>query len=112
MDDKIEVSNVHLSVIKFSTTPFGRYREDGSGNGETYRKEYLLPVLKSGASVIVDLDGTEQGYGSSFLVEAFANLIRKEGYSLKEIKERITFKSEDSDLLEEIDYYLKEASEE
>lgn len=60
----------------FSPVPAGRHREDGPFPGETFRDELLLPALKNFEDVAVDLDGTE-GYGSSFLEEAFGGLIRK-----------------------------------
>ena len=57
----------------------------------------------------IDLDGTE-GYGSSFLEEAFGGLIRDDGFRVASLKERLTFKSdEDPSIPEEIDDYLMKA---
>src|SRR5690625_6707889 len=61
----------------FSEFPAGRYPKDGPHNGETFRTEVLVPLLESHETVIVDLDGTD-GYGSSFLEEAFGGLVRRQ----------------------------------
>jgi hypothetical protein len=62
-------------VEDFHPFPAGRYVGDGDGNGTRFREEFLLPYLKSGQEVIVDLDGAP-GYPSSFLEEAFGGLVR------------------------------------
>lgn len=98
-----------LKVKDYTLEPFGRYVIDGEGNGEEYRKSYIIPELEKGNDLIIELDGINDEYGSSFLVEAFANIIRKEGYSYEEFKKRITFKSVHSDWLEELDYFIEEA---
>ena len=61
----------------FTATPIGRYRKDSQYSGEVFREEHLTPALKDSSidRVIVDLAGVE-GYGSSFLEEAFGGLIR------------------------------------
>ena len=102
-------SKVCIHVCNYSKEPFGRYSTDGDGNGETFRKEYILPALKEAEVVEIYLDGVNDEYGSSFLVEAFANLIRKEGLSADDMSRRIIFKSSDTSLIKEIEYYIKEA---
>ena len=62
----------------FSRYPGGRLLTDGLYSGERFRKEYLLPVLKSGEHAKIKFDGA-RGYGSSFLEEAFGGLVREEG---------------------------------
>jgi hypothetical protein len=64
----------------YTPYPGGRYPEDGKGNGTTFRKEFLLPIIKQGKKADVVLDGAA-GYPSSFLDEAFAGLVRNEGYT-------------------------------
>lgn len=72
-----------INVAKdFSDVPSGRYRTDGPASGEAFREDILKAALQSYERVIVQLDGTE-GYGSSFLEEAFGGLIRK-GYISKQ----------------------------
>lgn len=65
-----------ISVVEdFHPFPAGRYVDDGDGNGTRFREEFLLPYLKSGQSLIIDLDAAP-GYPSSFLEEAFGGLVR------------------------------------
>ena len=59
----------------FSPSPAGRYVADGPYPGEKFRDTILLPAVRNSDHVEVDLDGTD-GYGSSFLEEAFGGLVR------------------------------------
>lgn len=72
----------------FSPSPIGRYRTDSETSGEAFRVDLLAPALRNFDHVIVDLDGTD-GYGSSFLEEAFGGLVREEGFSEKQIKNKL-----------------------
>jgi hypothetical protein len=64
----------------FSDVPSGRTNADGDFNGERFRTEHLVPALRTADRVRVLLDNTE-GFGSSFLEEAFGGLIRVEGFT-------------------------------
>lgn len=67
---------VHIDIAKdFSPTPGGRYRADGRWSGEEFRETFLVPALRAGNSVEVDLDGP-LGFTTSFLEEAFGGLVR------------------------------------
>jgi len=59
----------------FSKVPAGRHPEDGDFSGELFRNQHLKPALDSFDVVEVVLDNTE-GFGSSFLEEAFGGLVR------------------------------------
>jgi hypothetical protein len=59
----------------FSTVPLGRFPDDSPFNGTTFREIWLIPALAKYQSIEVDLDRAE-GYGSSFLEEAFGGLVR------------------------------------
>jgi hypothetical protein len=72
----------------FSDVPSGRFPEDGEFNGQRFRKEMLVPGLKDNDQVVVDIDHTE-GYGSSFLEEAFGGLVRDEGFSQDELSRKL-----------------------
>lgn len=73
----------------FSRTPLGRYDpKDGPNTGERFRREFLVPALKTEPLVIVRIDQAE-GYGSSFLEEAFGGLVRKEGFSAAELRSKL-----------------------
>lgn len=97
-------------AIDFSTVPLGRFPDDSTFNGTTFREEWLMPALANHAKIQVNLDGAE-GYGSSFLEEAFGGLVRLHGFSASELLTRIQLISlEDPTLIEEIQQYIEEAT--
>lgn len=101
---KISIAN------DFSTVPLGRFPDDSAFNGTTFREKWLIPALANHAEIQVDLDGAE-GYGSSFLEEAFGGLVRLHGFSAVDLLKRIQFISqEDPTLIEEIQQYIEEAT--
>lgn len=63
----------------FSDVPSGRFPEDGDFNGQRFREEFLVPLLNEKNFIDIVLDNAE-GYGSSFLEEAFGGLVREHGY--------------------------------
>ncbi len=67
-------------ATEFSPYPSGRFPTDGQYNGELFRTRWLVPALRRASTgdsnvVVVDIDGV-RSFGSSFLEEAFAGLIR------------------------------------
>ncbi|WP_337014156.1 STAS-like domain-containing protein [Pantoea sp. AS142] len=72
---------------RFSQTPSGRFYTDMTkSSGEEFREEVLLPLLRSlnnNQKIDIVLDDDVEGYGSSFLVEGFAGII-KYGYMTRE----------------------------
>ena len=104
------MNQIHkISVAKdFSEVPAGRFYSDGEVSGQAFRERILVPALAVQQDILIDLDATE-GYGSSFLEEAFGGLIRKHGFDLSDLTKRLSFKSEeDPTLIEEIQGYLKD----
>jgi hypothetical protein len=101
-----------ISIARdFSTVPAGRFFADGDASGQAFREKILLPALQQSSEVEVDLDGTE-GYGSSFLEEAFGGLIRIHHLTLSQIRERLMLKAEeDPSLLVEVNEYLEDAEQ-
>ena len=93
----------------FSRYPAGRYETDGPFSGELFRSKFLVPALNKDEHIVIELDDTA-GYGSSFLEEAFGGLIRL-GYTEKQINLNLSFKSDDPSLLEEIEEYIHDASQ-
>jgi hypothetical protein len=80
---------IRITIAKdFSDVPLGRYPSDGKFSGERFREEFLKPALQKD-KVTVNIDGTE-GYGSSFLDEAFGGLVRKGYYTEPELRSRLT----------------------
>ncbi len=86
-----------ISVGKdFSDTPMGRYPTDGGFSGERFREEFLVPALQSEDQVCVVIDDAE-GYGSSFLEEAFGGLVRRRHYTAAALREKLTIALTDTD---------------
>lgn len=100
----------------FSDIPGPRYIREGLYSGEDFRERLLLPRLRGcidkGDILQIDLDGT-QGYGTSFLEEAFGGLIRESHLSESDILSHVCFISEEEPyLIDDIKEYLKDADNE
>lgn len=81
-----------INIAKdFSPYAAGRYEKDGPYSGQKFRDSVLVPALRNGGTVTVDLDGT-LGLGSSFLEETFGGLIRSAGFRYAELKEHLVVK--------------------
>jgi hypothetical protein len=105
--DKIK----HIKVANdFHDELIGRFITDSDYHGEKFREEYLVPALKDYDKVIVDFDGVE-GYGSSFLDEAFGGLIHTSNLPKEEVLRKLQLVStEDESLKEEILGYIEKAN--
>lgn len=96
----------------FSPEPYGRYPSDGKDNGTRFRDDWLVPGLKKFGAVTIVMDGAE-GYGSSFLEEAFGGLVRFCNYSAVDLHAKLQFVSKDDPSLEvEIWSYIDDAKPE
>ncbi|MCY4003441.1 MAG: STAS-like domain-containing protein [Rhodospirillales bacterium] len=93
----------------FSRTPAGRYRTDGPKSGEDFRERLLVPALRDHKQVRVQLDGVE-GYGSSFLEEAFGGLVRISGFDAQHLNGALEIQTSDAGWKEEVWEYIREAS--
>ena len=93
----------------FSRYPAGRFENDGPYSGQAFRDQLLYPLLRSGETVTVELDGV-RGYGSSFLEEAFGGLVRK-GLSPQQVIDQLQLQSADGSLVEEITEYIQHGGE-
>lgn len=82
----------------FSDTPLGRYRTDGPASGERFREDVLAPALRADVDVVVVIDDAE-GYGSSFLDEAFGGLVRCGYFTREELKARLKIECTDPDFM-------------
>ncbi len=96
--------------VDFSPFPGGRYKEDGPYTGEHFREKFLQSFSEN-QSVVIQLDSTA-GYGSSFLEEAFGGLVRKERFTKEDLRQKLTFVTEDSSLNDEIWEYINDAEPE
>ena len=98
----------------FSPIPAGRYEQDGPFSGEAFRRRFLAEAIRSNTRVTVDLSGTD-GYGSSFLEEAFGGLVKEFRLSPREIKAIIKLETTDprfQSYIQEAYSYLDKAAEE
>ncbi len=82
------MKNLEINIGKeFSSTPSGRFYSDMTdSSGEQFREELLWPrlqLLKEKQKIDIILDDDVEGYGSSFLVEGFAGIV-KYGYMDKQ----------------------------
>lgn len=78
-----------IRVAKDFPNPGGRFRVMGPESGEEFRDRLAAKLRESGNEpVAVILDGVE-GYGSSFLEEAFGGLIRLKLFSVEELRRRL-----------------------
>ena len=99
-----------INIAKeFSPFPAGRFESDGPNSGELFREKILYPALQEAETLEIVLDGGE-GYGSSFLDEAFGGLVRAKGMLPDELLARIKFISRtDPSLIDEIQEYIRDA---
>lgn len=103
-----ESKKIHIAS-EWSRSPTGRYESDGKSNATDFKKKFITPNLKHYRYFLIDLDGTD-GYGSSFLEEAFGGLIRDRLVEKSEFFDRFSFKSdEDPSFIDEIRSYVNEA---
>ena len=95
---------------EFSSEPAGRYLSDGPNSGQRFRDNYLVPALREEADkVVVDLNDLE-GYGSSFLDEAFGGLVRKANFSSEQLHTKLELQAADPALVQEIWSYIDDAN--
>ena len=105
------MSSWTLNIARdFSRYPAGRYKTDGPYSGEYCRTKYIVPALKKGDQLVIELDGT-LGYGSSFLEEAFGGLVRSEGLNAADLRSKVQLRSDDTSLVQEIWDYVDDAQQ-
>lgn len=102
-------TNIDIAV-DFSPVPAGRYIADGPCSGEAFREKTLKPALDEGGKVIIEMDGGE-GYGSSFLEEAFGGLVRLGYFNKEYLSEALEIHSDDDSLIAEVWDYIERATE-
>ncbi len=93
---------IEINVGKQSSEdPSGRYYTDGKGSGEEFREEVLIPALNNAKTtskkILIILDDEVEGYGSSFLVEAFAGVVKYGHMTADELIKLLEFRYDDPD---------------
>ena len=102
-----------INIAKeFTVHPGPRYPHQGQGSGEEFREKHLKPkfeaACKDGKRLVVELDGVEFGYPTSFLEEAFGGLARE--FGIDRVQNVLKFRSGAEPMLEvEIRHYIKNA---
>ena len=90
---------MNISIAQdFSDVPAGRYFSDGDYSGEKFRDEFLVPALEKADKehpVVVNINDVE-GYGSSFLEEAFGGLVRESHYSAQDLKSKLKIEADEN----------------
>ncbi|CQH25234.1 DUF4325 domain-containing protein [Yersinia enterocolitica] len=101
---------------EFSKLPSGRFYSDKTGSsGEQFREEILrkkLSLLTGGQKLIIILDNGVEGYGSSFLVEGFAGIVKYGYMTSDKLLSLLEFKYSDEDFeffKKKIIQYISEA---
>ena len=87
-----EQNSIIVKVVDFSVSPGPRYAQQGKSSGEDFYHSILNPqfykAFISNKKIIVNLDGGD-GYMSSFLDEAFGNLVYD--FGKEEVAARLSF---------------------
>ena len=97
----------------FTIHPGPRFPGQGKGSGEVFREKHLKPkfqeALAAGEKLLVELDGVEFGYPTSFLEEAFGGLARQ--FCPADVLGTLEFVSlSEPMLVEEIRRYIQEST--
>ena len=80
----------------FSETPSDRRLEDGGHSGQRFREEFLLPRLRQGRRVVLDIDGVTV-LPSSFWEEALGGSVRS-GVGGAEMRRLVSIETSQRDL--------------
>lgn len=87
-----------IHFAEFTRFPGAGLREQGGSSGQQFREDVLTPALRSakasGATVVVNLDGT-MGLSTAFSREAFGGLVSKDGFTADELKALLSIEGED-----------------
>ena len=99
---------------EFSLDPAGRYYTDGDGSGEEFREKVLWPLIQSlnSEAILIVLDSGVESYGSSFLSEGFAGIVKYGYMDSEQLLKLLNFSYENPDFKfyeDKIIQYIKES---
>ena len=100
-----DVENIDVGR-DFSPYPAGRFRTDGKFSGEAFREKCLVPALKRGKTLRIELDSA-LAYGSSSLEEAFGGLVRVDKLRPEELKTKLQLLTKRKSVEREIWSYIQ-----
>ena len=90
---------IYFSIIEYSQSPGPRYCAQGDDSGEDFYHHSLnglfAQAFQENALLVITLDGAD-GYASSFLDEAFGNLVYD--YGLDTVKDHLFIISNDEEV--------------
>ncbi|MGS0694911.1 STAS-like domain-containing protein [Shewanella sp. 0m-4] len=93
--------------LNFCDTPAGRYKDDGQHTGEHFREDVLkglIEKLEPEEKLIIKIDDVE-GYGSSFLDEAFGGMVGKGYITADKFTDLLIIEFEDGDDAESFSFF-------
>ncbi|MBB1317500.1 STAS-like domain-containing protein [Shewanella sp. SR43-4] len=99
--------------LQFSDTPAGRYFDDGDYTGEHFRENVLKDLvnnLQENEKLIITIDDVE-GFGSSFLDEAFGGMVGKGYIEPDEFLDLLVIDYEDSEDVSSFAFFAKKIKE-
>lgn len=94
-----------IKVANRYPCPGPRFIKLGPSSGEEFKK-WIVSEIQKDPNLTIDLDGTE-GYGSSFLEEAFGGLVR-ENVDINIVKNIKFISKEEPELIDEIHEYIED----
>ena len=104
-----QTETVRVNVAtQFTKLPGLRYIRLGRFSGEEFRQKFLIEPLRSGQSVVVELDGV-RGYGSSFLEEAFGGAVRELNLDISDALRRLRVDTTVESWRLDVDEYIRTA---
>ena len=101
---------------EFSSHPQGRFFTDSDSSGERFREEFLknkIQSLEGNDKIQIIIDDGVDGYGSSFLVEGFAGLVKYGYFKSDDLLKKIDLVCTDPDYLfykDKIIEYIKQSN--
>ncbi|SIT20951.1 protein of unknown function [Chryseobacterium ureilyticum] len=111
------MDKIIVKVKDFTEYPDARYIEHDSSSGEEFYYNYVKPnferAINENKQLVVDLDDTA-GYASSFLDEAFGNLVYDFSFDIIKLRLQIISNQEPDWIkliLDDIIYIWKEKKE-
>ncbi len=111
----MNITYVTFYMHTFSDEPSGRFYSDGEGSGEEFREEFLrvqLSKLEENQKLKIIIDDEIEGYGSSFLVEGFAGMVKYGYMQADELLNKIDIDFTETDFqfyADKITQYINEA---
>ncbi|HHF4684764.1 TPA: hypothetical protein ACPOY2_001823 [Haemophilus influenzae] len=84
------MTDKYINVLDFSDDPWGRDESDNpETSGAAFREQYLVDAFKYNDTVTVDFSSLQDIPDSAWLGGAFVGLVKKDGFSYKEVFDKL-----------------------